>query len=162
MQDAAKAPKAQEAAKTSKVTEAAPALDGAKPKPRSRRRKTTDVAEPADVAEVPDVAEAIEAPVPVVDAEMPRKTDDERRDEALDLIVGTVDALMAERGVEEKIWGSMIKQALKRRKPGFNESYYGFRSFNGMLEDAAQAGMLELERDEKSGGYLVRLSVPED
>ena len=92
----------------------------------------------------------------------PRKSDEERREEALDLIVETVDALISERGAEEKIWGSMVKQALKRRKPGFNESYYGFRSFNGMLEAAAQAGSLELERDEKSGGYLVRLVSPEE
>ncbi len=56
----------------------------------------------------------------------------------------------------------MVKQALKRRKPGFNESYYGFRSFNGMLEAAAAAGSLELERDEKSGGYLVRLAAAEE
>ncbi len=46
----------------------------------------------------------------------------------------------------------MVKQALKRRKPGFNESYYGFRSFNGMLEEAERRGSLKLERDEKSGG----------
>jgi hypothetical protein len=52
----------------------------------------------------------------------------------------------------------MVKQALKRRKPGFNESYYGFRSFNGMLEEAERRGSLKLERDEKSGGYLVRLA----
>ena len=113
-------------------------------------------APPAEAAMPPpdDAPAAADAP--------PRKSDDERRDEALDLIVETVDALIAERGAEEKIWGSMVKQALKRRKPGFNESYYGFRSFNGMLEAAAQAGSLELERDEKSGGYLVRLAAPED
>jgi uncharacterized LabA/DUF88 family protein len=91
-----------------------------------------------------------------------RKTDEERRQEALDLIVGTVEALVAERGGDEKIWGSMVKQALKRRKPGFNESYYGFRSFNGMLEAAAQAGSLKLERDEKSGGYIVRLPAQDE
>jgi uncharacterized LabA/DUF88 family protein len=91
-----------------------------------------------------------------------RKSDDERRDEALDLIVETVDALIRERGADEKIWGSMVKQALKRRKPGFNESYYGFRSFNSMLEEAARTGSLELERDEKSGGYIVRLATPEE
>ena len=68
-----------------------------------------------------------------------KKGDEERRQEALDLIVETLEALIAERGDEEKIWGSMVKQALKRRKPGFNESYYGFRSFNGMLEEAAAA-----------------------
>jgi uncharacterized LabA/DUF88 family protein len=86
-----------------------------------------------------------------------RKGDDERRQEALDLILETIEALVAERGDEEKVWGSMVKQALKRRKPGFNESYYGFRSFNGMLEEAERRGSLKLERDEKSGGYLVRL-----
>jgi len=90
------------------------------------------------------------------------RSDDERRDEALDLVVETVDALLSERGAEEKIWGSMIKQALKRRKPGFNESYYGFRSFNALLEDAAQRGDLALDRDEKSGGYIVRLARLDD
>jgi hypothetical protein len=50
---------------------------------------------------------------------------------------------------------------LRRRKPGFNESFYGYRSFNDLLEDAARHGMLVLERDEKSGGYLVRLSPAE-
>jgi uncharacterized LabA/DUF88 family protein len=91
-----------------------------------------------------------------------KKTDETRRQEALELITGTVDALIAERGEDEKIWGSMVKQALKRRKPGFNESYYGFRSFNGMLEAAEQAGSLRLERDEKSGGYIVRLAAHEE
>jgi uncharacterized protein (TIGR00288 family) len=90
-----------------------------------------------------------------------KKSDEERRDEALDLVVGTVDALLRERGAEEKIWGSMIKQALKRRNPGFNESYYGFRSFNALLEEAARRGELALDRDEKSGGYIVRM-LPSD
>jgi len=118
---------------------------GSKGKAKSRRPD-----EPQSAAETAD-----EAPPP-------RKSDEERRFEALDLIVETVDALISERGAEEKIWGSMVKQALKRRKPGFNESYYGFRSFNSMLEAAAQAGSLELERDEKSGGYLVRLATSEE
>jgi len=86
-----------------------------------------------------------------------KKDDDERGAEAVELIVGTVEALVTERGGDEKIWGSMVKQALKRRKPGFNESYYGFRSFNGMLEEAARHGSLQLQRDEKSGGYIVSL-----
>jgi len=72
-----------------------------------------------------------------------RKGDEQRRQEALDLILETIEALIAERGDEEKIWGSMVKQALKRRKPGFNESYYGFRSFNGMLEEAEKRGSKE-------------------
>jgi uncharacterized LabA/DUF88 family protein len=87
-----------------------------------------------------------------------KKSDEERQHEALDLILETIEALVAERGGDEKIWSSMVKQALKRRKPGFNESYYGFRSFNGMLEEAERRGSLKLERDEKSGGYIVRLA----
>jgi hypothetical protein len=79
-----------------------------------------------------------------------------RQQEAFDLVTGTLDALIAERGADERVWGSMVKQALKRRKPGFNEGYYGFRSFNALLEEAAAQGLLRLERDEKSGGYLIR------
>ena len=63
---------------------------------------------------------------------------------------------MEERGEGEKIWSSMLKQTLKRRKPGFNESYYGFRSFSEMLEEAKTRGILELEPEEKSGGYIIR------
>ena len=87
-----------------------------------------------------------------------RKSDEERRQEALDLILETIEALVAERGGDEKIWSSMVKQALKRRKPGFNESYYGFRSFNGMLEEAERRGNLTLERDEKSGNCRIQLA----
>jgi hypothetical protein len=88
-------------------------------------------------------------------------TDEDRRMEALELAVETVEALIAERGDEEKIWSSMVKQALRRRKPGFTESFYGFRSFNELLEDAARHGLLMLERDDKSGGYRVRLAPAE-
>ncbi|HXX83569.1 MAG TPA: NYN domain-containing protein [Casimicrobiaceae bacterium] len=87
-----------------------------------------------------------------------KKDDESRAGHALELITETVEALVAERGEEEKIWGSMVKQALKRRMPGFNESYFGFRSFNGLLEEAQRRGALELERHEKSGGYIVRLA----
>ncbi len=95
-------------------------------------------------------------------AEPPKKSDDEKKQEALDLILETIEALGTERGSEEKIWGSMVKQALKRRKPGFNESYYGFRSFNNLLEEAQARQMLKLERDEKSGGYVIRMLAHED
>ena len=87
-----------------------------------------------------------------------KKREPDKRQEAVDMIIETLEALIAERGVEDKIWGSMVKQALKRRKPGFNESYYGFRSFNMLLEAAATRGDLALDRDEKSGGYIVRLT----
>ena len=80
-----------------------------------------------------------------------------KEDEALDLVVETVEELIAERGEDEKVWGSMVKQALKRRKPGFSEGYYGFKSFNALLERALARKLLELERDEKSGGYLVTI-----
>jgi uncharacterized protein (TIGR00288 family) len=76
---------------------------------------------------------------------------------ALDLIVETLEALAEERGGSEPIWGSMIKQAIKRRQPGFNERFYGFRSFNDMLSDAEKRGLLTLRADEKSGGYMVRV-----
>lgn len=84
-------------------------------------------------------------------------TPDERRQEAIELVVETVEALMTERGADDKIWGSMVKQTLKRRRPGFAESYYGYRSFNDLLEDARKRNLLALERDEKSGGYVIRL-----
>jgi len=80
----------------------------------------------------------------------------DKKQEAWDLLVETYEALLEERGEEEKIWGSMIKQTLKRRKPGFSESYYGFRSFGELLEEAGAKGILKLERDEKSGGFLVK------
>ena len=89
-------------------------------------------------------------------AAAPAKTADDKQWEALELVLATIDALISERGEEETIWGSMVKQALKRRKPGFNESYYGFRSFNQLLEEAKARKLLDLERDEKSGGYIIK------
>jgi uncharacterized protein (TIGR00288 family) len=85
--------------------------------------------------------------------------DKDRKQEAFELVLATTEALAAERGAEDKIWGSMVKQALKRRNPGFSESYYGFKSFNQLLEEAALRNVLVLERDEKSGGYLVKSAV---
>ena len=80
----------------------------------------------------------------------------DKQQEAFDLITETLQALIAERGEGERIWGSMIKQALKRRNPGFNESYYGFKAFSDLLEEAGKRKLVTLERDEKSGGYLIR------
>jgi uncharacterized protein (TIGR00288 family) len=82
-------------------------------------------------------------------------TEDDKKHEAFDLVLATIEALLAERGAEDKIWGSMVKQTLKRRSPGFNEAYYGFRSFNKLLEEAAQRRLIGLERDDKSGGYVI-------
>jgi uncharacterized protein (TIGR00288 family) len=83
-------------------------------------------------------------------------TRDEKKQEAWDLVVDTYEALVEERGEGQSIWGSMIKQTLKRRKPGFSESYFGFRSFGELLEEAGKEGILELQRDDRSGGYIIR------
>ena len=83
-------------------------------------------------------------------------SEEDRRQEALDLVMETVEDLLAERGDEEKVWGSMIKQALKRRQPGFNESYHGFSTFGKLLEEAQKRKLLRLQADERSGGYIVR------
>jgi len=90
------------------------------------------------------------------------ETDEDKKQEAVDLIVETIEALIAERGEADKIWGSMAKQALKRRKPGFNESYYGFKTFSKLLEDAQRRGLLDLENDERSGGYIIHLPSHDD
>jgi len=86
----------------------------------------------------------------------PVKTEEEKKQEAFDLVLATIEALAEDREEDEKIWGSMIKQALKRQRPGFNETYHGFRSFGQLLEEAQARKLIEIEKDEKSGGYVVR------
>jgi uncharacterized protein (TIGR00288 family) len=83
------------------------------------------------------------------------KTKDSREQEAFDLVLETVEDLFGERAGEDKVWGSMVKQALKRRHPGFNESYHGFGSFSQLLEAAQKKKLISLQHDEKSGGYIV-------
>ena len=100
----------------------------------------------------PATAKADKAKAPKED------TDADRQQEAFDLVLETLEALTAERGDDEKIWGSMIKQTLKRRKPGFNESYYGFKSFSALLEEAERSKLIALEKQDK-GGYVVRLAA---
>ena len=96
----------------------------------------------------------------------PRRTPEEegaRRDEtearktkAVELAAATFADLIAVRGDQERLWASVLKEAIKRRNPGFNESYYGFRSFGNLLEEAAARGLLGFGRDEKSGAYVTR------
>lgn len=81
--------------------------------------------------------------------------EDNKRQEGVNLVMETVENLFAERGGDGRLWGSMVKQALKRLKPGFNESYHGFRSFGALLEEAEASGFLTLEHDKKSGGYII-------
>jgi len=111
---------------------------------KAGRSRAAAAVEPAALAEPAALSEAA-----ALSEEAPSQ-------EAIDLVRETYDALVSERGAEEKIWGSMVKQALKRRKPGFSEGYYGFSSFNKLLEEAQARHQLVLERDEKSGGYIVR------
>ena len=87
----------------------------------------------------------------------PVKREDDKRQEALDFIVETIEALIDERGEEEKLWGSMVKQTMKRRRPGVTESAYGYRSFRELVEDAQKHNLLLMARDEKSGQYTIRL-----
>jgi uncharacterized protein (TIGR00288 family) len=101
-------------------------------------------------------SKAAAGPGPAPEPESDEPESEDKTQQAVDLVVGTFEALLAERGEGDKIWGSMIKQALKRRKPGFNETYYGFKSFNSLLEEAKLRGLLDLERDDKSGGFIVR------
>jgi len=105
------------------------------------------------------------AAAPARDKDRERERDNggaAKRQEAFDLVLETIDDLVDERGVEETLWGSMVKQAIKRRKPGFSESYYGYRSFNQLLEELQDKGLLDLERDDKSGGYTIRSVAPDE
>jgi uncharacterized protein (TIGR00288 family) len=77
-------------------------------------------------------------------------------DRALEMVAETFEAVSEERREDEPVYGSMIKQTLKRRHPGFNERAHGFRSFNDLLLEAEKRGLLKLEADKKSGGYIVR------
>jgi uncharacterized protein (TIGR00288 family) len=122
-------------------------------KARRTVRKKTVAAGPAAATAAVDGKEKDK------DKEKEKEKDEDKQQEAFDLVLATIDALIAERGEDEKVWGSMVKQALKRRRPGFNESYYGFRSFNGLLEEAATRRLLTLERDEKSGGYIIHTNA---
>jgi len=84
---------------------------------------------------------------------------EKRRTKAVEIAVQTFDALASERGDSGKIWASVLKNAIKRRKPDFNETYYGFRAFGNLLEEAHARGLLEFGRDEKSGAYVYRSTV---
>jgi len=100
----------------------------------------------------------------------PRRTqaDEQRRKEeaeakvhrALDLVVSTLEALLGDRGEGGKVRASLLKDAIKRRKPDFSENRYGFKTFTALLEEAQACGLVEIERDEKSNVYLYRNGRP--
>ena len=136
---------------------------------RSRRRSAAaarppapaSAASPASPASAASAASAVSAETPPADAAPHEAGAAENKGpdltDALELIAETLEALAEERGGSEPIWGSMIKQAIKRRQPGFNERAYGFKSFNDLLVDGEKRGLLALRADEKSGGYTVRV-----
>jgi uncharacterized protein (TIGR00288 family) len=82
-------------------------------------------------------------------------------DNALGLVVNTIRALADEREEGEPIWLSMVKQALKRRNPAFNERACGFRSFTDLLLEAQKRGLVKMKADEKSSSYTVEAVEPD-
>jgi uncharacterized LabA/DUF88 family protein len=103
------------------------------------------------------VKQASPAARPSNEEEPGRKEDlEERKTSAIDIAIETLDALFVERGESGKIWASTLKQAIKRRKPDFNESNFGFKTFGNLLEDAQARGLVEIGRDERSGAYVSR------
>jgi uncharacterized protein (TIGR00288 family) len=90
------------------------------------------------------------------DDRQPKQELEARKAKAIAIAVETFDDLASERGESGKIWASVLKSAIKRRKPDFNESYYGFRAFGNLLEEAQVRGLLEVGRDEKSGSFVFR------
>jgi uncharacterized protein (TIGR00288 family) len=81
-------------------------------------------------------------------------------EKALALVVETIEAISGEREADEAIWASMVKQAIKRRNPGFDERAYGLRSFNELLLEAQKRALIKVEAHEKSGAYTVRVVDP--
>ena len=79
----------------------------------------------------------------------------DKKDEARDRLVEIVDSLSAD---YDELWGSMIKQALRRVYPNFSESYYGYGNFSELLQDCESRGRITLEYDQQRGNYLVRLT----
>lgn len=110
-----------------------------------------------------DKGEPIPAPAAAPDVATPKKKaavhgdtaldDAGRKQKALEMVLDTVDRLFRER--DDNLWGSMVKQTLKRKRPNFAETFHGYRSFNELLEDAQKRELLEIQKDEKSGGYLI-------
>ncbi len=82
-----------------------------------------------------------------------------RRQEAIDLVLETLEELIEARGSDERIYSSMVKQALKRRRPEFNESYHGYKGFAALLDDAVARGLLMVTKDDKTGQHLVRMTA---
>ncbi|EPZ16996.1 hypothetical protein M622_09700 [Thauera terpenica 58Eu] len=107
-----------------------------------------------------DTRDAQSAPKRSPEEDKRRKEElESRRGKGIEIAVETFDALMSERGDSGKIWASMLKEAIKRRRPDFSEGAFGFRAFGNLLEEAQARGLLVVGRDEKSGAYVHRPAV---
>jgi uncharacterized LabA/DUF88 family protein len=95
-----------------------------------------------------DLVRVRERPRPRISGNLPVKLQD-----CFGLLSDSILALQREN--KEVLWGSMVKETMKRKKPSFNEGYYGFRTFSHLLEDAQKRGIVKLRRDQKSGSYIV-------
>lgn len=73
-----------------------------------------------------------------------------RRTKGLEMAAATLEALLEDRSDDEKVWASVLKEAIKRRHPGFNEAYHGFKTFGALLEEAARRGLMEVGREANS------------
>jgi uncharacterized protein (TIGR00288 family) len=113
----------------------------------------------AHAAKKQSIKQATAKPVANATKKAAAKPEDDKRLDVLEFLVDTVEDLINERGSDEKLWGSMVKQIMQRRRPGFNESYYGYRSFKELVEDAEKRNLLLMLRDDKSGQYTIRLAA---
>ena len=84
------------------------------------------------------------------------KQKNDKREEAVDSLIEIVRSLGSD---YDPLWGSLVKQTMRRVHPGFNESYYGYRTFSDLLEDVAERGLIRLEHDQERGNYKVRLAT---
>jgi uncharacterized protein (TIGR00288 family) len=94
-----------------------------------------------DLGQIPALAPALDSHLP------------ETKRKAFALLLESLLALRREN--KEVLWSSMVKDTMKRKKPSFNESYHGYRTFSELLEDAQKEGLLELETDKRSRTYVV-------
>jgi len=90
----------------------------------------------------------LEAKPSEVDKHLPKK-----KREAFELLLESITALVREN--KEILWSSMVKDTMKRKKPIFNESYHGYRTFSELLEDAEKNGIIRLKTDPRSGTYVI-------
>ena len=81
----------------------------------------------------------------------------DKKEEAIERLLAIVTSLQVD---YDPLWGSLIKQTIRRVYPGFNETYYGYRSFSELLKDAEGKGLIDIEYDQSRGNYKVHAREP--